>query len=313
MAGMSSSELRSAYIAETTPGTIPSTPGFTTFNDPCLMRATPNIAEQRSLQAKGARESQSIRTIAVSGSMAGKLVYGNLDPILETLLQGAWSSDVLKDGKSVKTVAVENAIAAGVGGTTTMMRYRGVQATGLTLVAASGEDITYDMQLVGMGSDAGTTTAITGATYSAPSGSLPLTAGLDVGSITAAGYTVDAISRAEVAFNFEGRNSQGQLGSFDLSGVTRGALLPVVTLRTYVDSNFLALYNAVRANHSTFAVTIPLGSVSGSKYTVLFPQCAFASADLDFGSVDAMHDLVVYPQYDSATNNSVVKITRAVA
>jgi len=313
MAGSSSSELRSAYIAETTAGTTPSTPAFITLDAPALLKATPKIVESKSLVVQGARASQAVGGIAVSGTLAGPMIYGNYDALFETLLQGAWSTNVLKDAKTVKTVTIENTIPAGAGGTATMLRYRGVQAVGGTITAAAGEEIGISLDLRGMGSDTGTTTAITGATYSDPSDVIPLTAGVDVGTITAAGYTLDCFSRVEVQFTFDGREDQPKIASNDLCGITRGALVPVINARVFVESNFLAIYNAARANHTAFAVSIPLGSVSGSKYTLDFPQCAFAAGDLDFSGANAMQDVVIYPQYDQTTNNCVVKITRAVA
>ena len=313
MAGMASSELRSAFVAESTAGTIPSTPSFTNFDAPLLMKATPTIAERKTLAAQGAREGQAVGGREVSGSVSDQMAYGAFDEMLETLFQGAWSTNVLKDGKSVKTVAIENAIAAGVGGTTTMMRYRGVEAVSGTIAAQSREPINISMDLRGRGSDDATTTAITGATYTDQAEKTPLTSGLDVGSITFNGYTLDCFQRVEMQFNYEGRDDQPKLGSYDLCGITRGALVPVINARIYVDSNFLAIYNAARANHTAFSVSVPLGSVSGSKYTVEFPVCAFASGDLDFGAADAMHDIVIYPQFDATTENCVVKITRAVS
>jgi len=312
MAGTSSNQLRSAYVAETTAGTTVSTPGFTTSQVPILINATPQISESKTLVAKGARAAQSVMGREVAGSMAGPLIYGSYDAWLETLLQGAWATNVLKDGKSVKAMTVENTIAAGEGGTNTMMRYRGVQAVGGSISANSREAINFSLDLRGMGSDAATTTAITGATYSNPTAKTPLVAGLDVGSVTIAGYTVDCIMRAEMKFAYESRDDQPKLGTYDLCGITRGALVPTVSLRMYVESNFMAIFNAARANHTAFAVTIPLGSVSGSKYTVSFPSCSFAAGTLDFGSADAMHDVVINPMYDT-TEACVVKITRAVA
>lgn len=312
MAGSSSRELRSAYVAEVTPGTTPATPAFKTLAVPAMVMATPKTVTSKTLQAGGAVQGQAVAGIEVSGSMAGPLIYGSYDDILETLLQGAWATNVLKNAKLQKTVTVENAIPAGVGGTNTMMRFRGVQALAGTITAAANEEVGFSFDLRGMGSDAATTTAITGATYTDPTGLIPLASGVDVGTIAFDGYTLDCMSRVEVSFAHEGREDQYKLGTNDLCGITRGALIPTITARVFVEDDFLAIYNAVRANHATFSVTIPLGSVSGSKYTMLFPKCAFASADLDFGSDTAMQTVVIQPQYNSATS-CVVQITRAVA
>lgn len=312
MAGSASNELRSAWIAETTAGTTPATPAFATSDVPILINSTPTIAESKTQHAFGARSDTSVRGREVAGTMAGPLIYGNYDTWLETLFQGAWSTNVLKDGKAVKSVTVENAIAAGAGGTNTMLRYRGVEATGGTITANSGEEIGFNFDLMGRASDASATSAIAGATYTDPTNTAPLVAGLDVGTITMAGYTLDCFSRVEMQFTYEDRNRQEKLGTYDLCGITRGALVPVINARMYVESNFAAIFDDARANHTAFAVTVPLGSVSGSKYTIEFPSCKFGAGTMDFGTADAMLDVVIHPLYDT-TEDCVVKITRAVS
>lgn len=312
MTGTASNQLRSAWIAEATAGTIPSTPAFTTSDVAISMTATPSIIESKTMHAGGARSGVAVGGIAVAGSMSGSMIYGNYDTFLETLLQGAWSTNVLKDGKSVKTVSVENTLPAGAGGTNTMMRFRGVQATSGNITLASNADVQFSFDLVGMGSDDATTTAITGATYTDPTNTTPLASGIDVGTIVYDGYTLDCFETSTIDLSYENRDAQNKIGSLDLCGVTRGAFVPMITARAYVDANFLAIYNASRANHSTFSVTYPLGSVSGSKYTLVFPRCSFTGGNIDVGGASAMQDIQIMPQYDT-TEDCVLKITRAVS
>ena len=87
-----------------------------------------------------------------------------------------------------------------------------------------------------------------------------------------------------------------------------------ITARVYVDANFSALYNAARdTDHSLFAVTFPLGSVSGKKYTLLFPKCKFTGANLDFTGNNAMQDVSIRALYDEASEDASMKLTRAVS
>lgn len=312
MTGTASNQLRSAYVAETTSGTTPSTPAFVTSDVAIAMTASPSIIESKTMHAGGARSGVAVSGIAVSGSMSGSLIYGNYDAWLETLLQGSWSSNVLKDGKANKSMTVENTLPAGSGGTNTMLRFRGVQATGGNITLASGADAQFSFDLTGIGSDDATTTAITGATYTDPTNTTPLASGVDVGAITYAGYTLDCFETSTISFDYESRDGQPKIGSNDLCGITRGAFIPTITARAYVEANFLAIYNAARANHSTFAVTYPLGSVSGSKYSLVFPRCSFTGGNIDVGGASAMQDIQIMPQYDT-TEDCVLKITRAIA
>jgi hypothetical protein len=312
MAGSSTSELRSAYVAEVTAGTIPATPGFTTLHRPAAMMAKPTIIEGRSLIAKGARHGQGYSGIDVTGSLESPLIYGVYDDFLATLLQGAWSSDVLKDGKAETTVAVENTIPAGTGGTATMMRYRGVEATSGSLSLKARSAASLSLQLVGRGSDDATTTAITGATYTDPTEADPLSSGEDVGTIVFDGYTLDCMEALEIAFAFEKRDLQPKISSNDLCGITRGDFLPTLSANMYIESNFLAIYNASRARHTGFEITIPLGAVTGEKYTLVFPKCFFGETELDWSGASAMQKVQILPQYDTSSG-ATMTATRAIA
>jgi hypothetical protein len=315
MTGIASNQLRSAFVAETTAGTTPSTPSFTNSDVAINMTATPNMVEHRSLAAKGEAVQSAIAGIDVTGNMSGPMIYGAYDDFFESLLQGTWSSNVLKNGKDTQSFTIENTIAAGAGGTSTMMRYLGVEATGGSLTLASNADATFAFDLTGMGSADTSTSAITGATYTDQTERAPLTSGIDVGTIAFNGYTLDAFESATINFNYEGREAQNVIGNtFTKGGITKGALLAEITARVYVDANFASLYNAARdSDHSLFSVTFPLGSVSGSKYTLVFPTCKFVTANLDFGGNDAMQDITIRAMYDETTEDASVKLTRGVS
>ncbi|APX88645.1 hypothetical protein BV394_01955 [Brevirhabdus pacifica] len=305
--------MRSAYVAETTAGTIPALPGFTTLHQPARMTAAVEPISGRSLVASGARMGHGIQGISVSGSLESPLIYGVYDTLLATLLQGSWATNVLKDGKAVSTVAIENTLPAGVGGTSTMLRFRGVEATGGTLSLQSKSAAQLSLTLAGMGSDDATTTAITGATYTDPTEADPLSSGTDVGTIAFSGYTLDCMQALEIALTYESREPQNQIGSDDLCGHTRGDLLPELTANILIEGNFLAIYNAIRSRtHAAFSVTVPLGSVSGEKYTMVFPSCHFGMGEIDTSGAQALQKVTILPQYDT-TEDAVVKITRAVA
>lgn len=312
MSGIASSQVRSAYVAEATVGTIPATPGFTTLHRPARMAAVPNITYLQSLTGKGARTGQGYNHVAVNGTLESPLVYGVYDDLLATLLQGTWSTNVLKDGKAETTVAIENTVAAGVGGTDTMMRFRGVEATSGTLSLQADQAAQLSLTLIGRGSDDASTTGITGATYTDPSEADPLTSGADVGTIVFNGYTLDCMQSLEIEFAFEERDRQFRIASNDLCGITRGNFLPVLTANMYIEANFLEIYNAARATHTAFSVTVPLGSVTGEKYTVQFPVCRFGSTEIDMTGANVMQNVQIIPYYDGTTEDAVIKVTRAV-
>lgn len=314
MSGTASSKVRYAHVAEVTPGTIPATPGFLTSHAPILMSAAPSVFDHTSQAYGGTRQGRSITQIDVTGQIQNAaLVYGVYDTWIETLMQGAWTSDVLKDGGLVKTRAVEATMAAGNGGTATMLRYRGVEATGGTLSLQARQVAQLSLTLAGRGSDDGTATAITGATYTDPTEADPLSSGVDVGAVTFDGYTLDCMQSAEISFAFNGRDLQPVIGSDDLCGIARGSFMPVITANLYVEANFLAIYNAARdRTTAAFAVAFPIGSVTGEKYTLEFPSCHFGPATIDQSGASLMQRVEILPQY-STDDDCVAVLTRAVA
>lgn len=313
MAGTATSTIRSALIAEVTPGTTPGTPAFTTSPKLLRMKATQTAIDGRSQHAGGARQGYGLTGIDVTGELPETpLIYGVYDVLLASLLQGAWSTNVLKDGKATATVTVENGMASGAGGTNTMLRYRGVEAVGGKLSLKSKSAVMLSMNLIGRGSDDATTTAISGATYTDPTEFDPLSSGVDVGTITMGSYTLDCMEGLDIDLVYEGRDPQPRISTNDLCGVTRGDCLPVLMANIYVEKNFAAIYNAARARHAAFAVTVPIGSVSGEKYTMVFPACRFGSTEVDLSGANAMQMVQILPGYDT-TEDCVVKITRAVA
>lgn len=311
MAGFSTSQMRSAYVPEVTPGTIPATPVFTATPAPMMLMATPQILEGRPLIAKGARLGRGIAALDVTGSISdADMIYGAYDDLFATLLQNAWATDVLRDGKAVRSVAVENTIKAGDGGVDTYLRFRGVEATAATLNLQARQKANLSMTLVGRGSDDSSTTAIVGATYADPDEFDPISSGSDVGTIVMDGYTLDCMEALEINFAFEKRDLQPRIGDDDLCGISRGDFVPVLTANIYVEANFAAIYNAARDRETpSFGVTIPFSAGTGLGYSIEFPSCKFGTAELDMSGTNLMQRVQILPQYD-LTEECVVIITR---
>ena len=312
MAGASNTERRSSYVVETAAGTTPATPAFKRLPFNTLsMTANPRISEQRSITAGGQRTGLTRNGFAVSGSASSGLIYGEFDDFFKSLFQNDWSSDVLKNGEGVHAVTIEDTIPQGQGGALSYMRFRGVEATAGTLSLTAGQDATISFDFLGVASDDAATTAITGSTYTDPTSINVIGSGSDVGTIAMSGLgTLDCMRSCEVRFTNEGKDEQLKLSSNDLCGINRGAMLPTISGEFYVEDNFITIYNASRAGTS-FALTIPIGSVSGSKYDLFFPKCEFSETPLITGeSGPAFQNFTILPMYDD-TQACTVRMRRA--
>jgi len=314
MAGVDTNQQRSAIVAEVTNGTTPSTPAFQTMHKAINRNAGPTRTHQGSLPAGGANLGDRLLTNKSSLTVSGApLVYGLYDTLFETLFQGAWSANVLKDGKSFKTVTVENSIPAGLGGTRTYWRDLGVRATGGTLEMVADDKLALSLDFMGMNSQAASTSAIAGATYTDPTENDEFTAAVDLGAVTLSGYTLNGMVSLKINFTFEGVEGQAIQGT-TLYGITPGACRVTADLRFYVDSNFKALYDAARqaATQTTAALSVTLGSVTTKKYTFDIMKATIDMADLDLAATTGFIDVKVVSQY-STSDTAVMKLTRAVA
>ncbi|WP_212525851.1 phage tail tube protein [Actibacterium sp. MT2.3-13A] len=312
MAGASNYERQDAYVLETTAGTTPATPGFTKLSFETLsMQANPRISESYTLAANGQRADIARSGIAVSGQAQGKMIYGEYDNFLASMFQASWASNILINGYDQVTMTIEQAIAQGAGGAYAYTRFKGVEVVSGQIALTAGQDATISVDLIGSASDATATAIITGATYADPSNTAILGSGADIGTITMGAWTLDCMESCTIDFGVAEKTEQPKLSSNDLCGVNRGVMRPTITGRFYIEDNFVNIYDAARAG-TEFALTIPIGSVSGQKYSIYFPACEFSEAPLEPGdSGPAFQTFTIMPKYHAATGGTC-KITRAI-
>ena len=315
MTGSSSSEKRVNFVEETTRGEIPATPAFSALAfESISMLANPKITETKTLATKGERTDLVKNGFAVSGSVAGGLVYGLYDIFWESLFQGAWASNVLKNSNKEKAFAIEESIPLGAGASSlAYLRYRGLECVSGSLTLTADEPANIAFEMLGIGSDDAASAIISGATYAAlPADIKVLNSGGDVTSIaTTTVGTQDCIRTMDIQFAFDGREEQPRIASDEPCGYSRGAFLPVITAEVYVEDNFLAMYNHMRGD-SSFALKIAIGTITTDKYELHFPNCKLSEAPLvtsDTGP--AFQNITILPLYDT-TEGATAVLTREI-
>lgn len=313
-AGASTIMLRSAIVPEVTPGTTPSTPGFKTLHQPIYWKDNVSRYAGTSIIANGSFVGDALLKREGTGSITdADIVYGAYDALFESLFQGSFSTDVLDAGTGRNAFTSENSIPAGEGGTSTMKRYRGVEAIGGTIKGTAGGPINFSMDFMGMQTLDTTTTAIAGATYTDPTNRQPFSATTDIGAITIGPLTLDEIQSIEMNFVYEKREGQMQLGGDTMVGLTRGAFKPVIKFRSYVGANVAVIWDEARVQTGTGRlVTVNLGSETGKKYKFEFHTCFVQLAEPDFTGPSAFLDWEVRGNW-SASDGTVMTLTRAIA
>ena len=311
-AGTASFEVRHAFDGETIAGTTNATPTFKTLHVPVKWDGASTRLHQTSQVSGGAHFGDALLTKDAAGKLEGSLVYGVYDPILETLFQSSWATDAMTDGKAVKTCTFETSFAAGVGGGTKYLRYRGVEAVKGSLKGKSGGELQFSLDFMGMEVADVLTSAIAGATYTDPTNKDPLVSAADFGALTFAGYTLDDMESFSIDFDYADRTPQRKMGGVNLIGITRGAFRPVINASFYVGANVSALRDAAHANTQTAAkFTINIGSVTLKKYRVEFWNCYVDWAHVNWDQPTGFLDVRIIPAY-TAANSGVMTLTRAI-
>ena len=304
-----SSQTRLAFIAESTENTIPSTPAWQ------VMRYTSESLNYQK-QTKVSEEIRADRNVSnlidvgfrVGGDVGFEMSYGTLDALLESLLFSTWSSDVLKNGTTAKSIAWEKTFETGA--TDQFLRFTGCQVGSMSLELAAEEIVKGSMGLMGMGHATGTAIE-TGATYVAANTKEPMSCSTDVGSLTVSGVSPNP-TLLSASINIENNlRPRLAIGNSGPVGIGAGRCVVTGSFEAYFES--LALYNAFK-DHDDAAISLTVGSVANEKYTIAIPKTKLSNGVVQTPGND--QDVFVTADFQAiydTTSAAAISVTRAVA
>lgn len=177
------SQVRLADVSEAMIGTIPATPAFQIMR---YRSANVRLAKQVDIsdEVRADRNVPAITDVGrnVSGSIETRFSYGTYDTWLERLLCSTFSTNVLKNGVTHKSGALEMTYEQGA--TDSYVRYRGCRWNTLDLNMRSRQPVQATWGIMGIGSPTPTTAIISGATYAAATTTEDFNAGLNVANLS---------------------------------------------------------------------------------------------------------------------------------
>lgn len=304
------SQTRLAYLVESTIGVIPATPSWKSLR----YTSESIVLDKQTAIPDEIRDDRNVSDIvdvgrSVTGPINGVLSYGTYDDLFAALFCSDWATDVLKNGRTPKTLAFEKTFEQGV--TDAYTRYRGCRINTLDLQLNAKQFITSNFGVMGLGSPAPATTIITGATYAAASTTPVLNAALNIGALTIGGVAASPKLQAasirinnniyanDVLAQYE-TYSHG-LGRFEVTG-------SVTALFENLD-----LYNAI-LNHDDLSLALTLGAATGAKYTLTIPKMkGMSGGPMVRGNNQAVIiEMPFQAKYDP-TSAASMTLTRAVA
>lgn len=299
------SQTRVALIEESTWGVTPATPTWET------MRITgesmkPNINNVKSNEIRADRNVPDLIQVgsAAGGQIDGELSYGSFDALLESLLYGAWTSNVLKNGVTEKSFTIEKTFETG--GTDQYHRYAGSIVDSLDLSMAVDSIVTASFNVLCKGVSSAQA-EIASSTYNAANSNDVINAASNFASLAITGATSPALLSLDLNIQ-NNLAQQRQLGSLDARGIRNGRFEVTGSLEAYFENE--ELFEMFLAGTAT-DLTFKLGGASSKNYVIDLPNLKFETGEVVAGGND--QDLVIpltFTGLYDASEAATLKITR---
>lgn len=294
-----------AYVAETTYGTTPATPAFSPLpHTGTTLAITKDAIESEKL--RGDRQVEDFRhgNQSVSGDINSELEYAAFEDIMEAVLCGSWTTDVLKAGTTRRSFTIERKF--GDLDTPEWHRHTGCEFNTMALSVSPNSMVTATFGVVGQDLSIGTS-AITGATYGSDAGNKPFDS--FTGSIDEGGSAIASVTAIEL--NLEnGIEPLFVVGSKTTRRPSIGKSRLTGTLTTYFESK--ALYEKF-LNETESSLSLTLTDLDGNSYTIAIPRVKYNSGQPDVSGEGAVTVAMEFVGLFDSVEDSQIKITRAAA
>lgn len=293
------------YIAESTYGTTPSTPTWTPLpHTGTTLALTKDAIESEKL--RGDRQVEDFRhgNKSIGGDVSAELEYGAFDDLLEAVMCGTWTTNVLKSGTTRRSYTLERKFADLA--TPEFHRYTGVEFNTMSLSIAPNAMVTATFGIVGK--DIALATAeVASSTYSADVGNTPFDS--FTGSITEGGSGIATVTSLEMTIE-NGLEPLFSVGSATTNRPSIGKSRVTGTLTTYFDSK--ALYEKF-INETSSEIVCTLTDVAGNDIQIDIPNVKYNSGQPDVSGEGAVTVAMEFVALYSSSDASQLVITRTAA
>lgn len=297
-----SSRTRLASIVEVTYGTTPATPTF--LNQRFVSESlNANIENVVSNEIRADRNVTDLIQVGqnAGGSVNIELSYGSFDIWLESVMFGAWATDVLKNGTTQKSFTIEKTFEAGA--TDQYHRFTGAVANTLSLAIQAGQIVTGSFGFL-----AKTMTiaqaAIASSSYTAVNTNPVMNAASNFGSLTVTGAS--GIELTALNLNITNNlRQQPVVGSVASRGLSAGRFEVTGDLTAYFeDQSLYDLFIAGTAADLSFTLTDSAGT-----YTFDVGNLKFETGEVVAGGND--QDVMVQMSFRGLFDtDNTLQITR---
>lgn len=292
-----------AYIAEVTYGTTPTSPTFTPLpHTGASLGITKDGIESEKL--RGDRQVEDFRhgNKSVAGDITSELEYGAFDDLIEAVLCGTWTGDVLSSGVTRRSFTVERKFSDLA--TPEWHRQTGCEFNTMALSVSPNSMVNATFGVIGKDLSIGTS-ALAGSTYSADAGNSPFDS--FTGSISEGGSSIATVTALEL--NLEnGIEPLFSVGSQTTNRPSIGKSRLTGTVTTYFESK--TLYEKF-LNETESSMQLVLTDLDGNSYTIDLPRVKYNSGQPDVSGEGAITIAMEFVALYDDTEQTQIKITRA--
>lgn len=292
-----------AYVAESAFGTTPATPVFT----PIRHNGTTLGLSKDAIESEELREDRQVAHYrhgnkSVSGDINFEMSYGSHDDLIEAVLAGTWTTDVVKAGTTRRSFTVERH-HEDIG---KYLRSTGVHVNTLSLSISPNSMVTGSFGLIGKGFTV-SSAAIAGATYNAETTTAPFDS--FTGSITEGGAGIAVVTSLDLNVD-NGMEALYVVGSDETLEPSIGKSMVTGSITAYFeDSSLIDKFIAETESSIQFVLT----DLAGNSYTVDLPKVKYNSGNPEVGGPGSITVSLDFVALYDGTEETQIKVTRAAA
>lgn len=291
---------RLAYIAEVTYGTTPATPAFQVINPTSHSLGL----EKETFQSETIRSDRQLNDFRhgvrqVSGDIGIEFRDASWDDLLQAVMMGTWSTDVLKAGTTRRSFTIERFFSD-------ITRYRravGCEFNSFSLECPASGIVTGTFGVIGM-DDTGAGTAIASSSYTAD----PNENVMDSlsGSITVGGSAVTCITSIKLTLENGIENLPVVGETTRIRGAAGRSIVTGELTAFYQDDTLLDAFD----NESEVAIVFTLTDGTAT-YTFTLPKVKFTGGKPEVGGEREVSITMPFQAIYSSSDATQLKIERA--
>lgn len=290
------------FIAESSYGSTPSTPTWTPMPHTAT---TLNLSKDgiESEKLRGDRQIEDFRhgNKSVGGDISAELEYGAFDDVLQAVMCGTWTTDVLKSGTTRRSFTIERKFADL--DTAEYHRHTGCEFNSMSMTVTPNAMVTTTFGVVGKDLSV-STSEVASSTYSADVGNTPFDS--FTGSITEGGSSIATVT--SISINIEnGLEPLFSVGSSTTNRPSIGKSRVTGNLTCYFESN--TLYSKF-LNETSSEIVLTLTDLDGNSIQFDIPNVKYNTGQPDVsgeGSVTVSMDFVALYNSSDATQLAITR------